>query len=497
MQLPSVMESYLCRVLDLMSDTREGDPIHQCDCDHLGSVPEHADQLLQLADEKLHVFPFKEVQSCWFRLYTDASIAKAVKLMLAHLQDADTAAPSFTSNAWIDETVAILDTALIMAGGLGREEMIHKLLGQLQELVGASDKREDRARKRRKLDHNPSMNYVPRLDTLPEREVSVPQLRFSVPELECPPLELLQKHMNDRNGPLVLTGILENWPALKLWKNTNYWYDHTLGGRRLVPVELGRSYVDEDWGQKIMPFRVFMKDHILPATDDSKDNHDKDSRVGYLAQHDLLKQIPSLHAAIATPDYCYLDAPPPEPGTPVALRKAKEAASEQKTGNPPMLPTVKGEELAIASSNDSDSRDPPDIQANIWFGPAWTISPLHHDPYHNILCQVVGKKYVRLYSPQMSADLHPRQSDEPAPHLQDTKTANATTPTIDMSNTSTIDVAAMELSPDEDWDMTYPGISDIPYQEYVLEAGQALYIPVGWWHYVRSCSVGISVSFWW
>jgi lysine-specific demethylase 8 len=68
---------------------------------------------------------------------------------------------------------------------------------------------------------------------------------------------------------------------------------------------------------------------------------------------------------------------------------------------------------------------------------------------------------------------------------------------IDMSNTSQIDVAAMELSPAEDWDEVYPGISEVPYVECILEAGEALYMPVGWWHYVRSCSVGISVSFWW
>ena len=144
----------------------------------------------------------------------------------------------------------------------------------------------------------------------------------------------------------------------------------------------------------------------------------------------------------------------------------------------------------------------------MWFGPAWTISPLHHDPYHNILCQVVGKKYVRLYSPEDSHRLYPRSEREEAPdasslarrHLDGsaaTSEREAEKHWIDMSNTSTVDVAEMELSPAEDWDAIYPGISNVPYVECILEAGEALYIPVGWWHYVRSCSVGISVSFWW
>ena len=117
-------------------------------------------------------------------------------------------------------------------------------------------------------------------------------------------------------------------------------------------------------------------------------------------------------------------------------------------------------------------------------------------------------KYVRLYSPEDSHRLYPRSDMEEAPHapplarqLLDGGVVTSEPSTekryIDMSNTSSIDIAEMETSPAEDWDAIYPGISEVPYVECVLEAGEALYIPVGWWHYVRSCSIGISVSFWW
>ena len=33
--------------------------------------------------------------------------------------------------------------------------------------------------------------------------------------------------------------------------------------------------------------------------------------------------------------------------------------------------------------------------------------------------------------------------------------------------------------------------------EAVLGPGDALYVPKGWWHYVRSLSPSFSVSFWW
>ena len=50
-----------------------------------------------------------------------------------------------------------------------------------------------------------------------------------------------------------------------------------------------------------------------------------------------------------------------------------------------------------------------EIILNMWMGPSKTTSPLHHDPYHNILSQVVGCKYVRLYHPNMSEYLYPRK----------------------------------------------------------------------------------------
>ena len=37
----------------------------------------------------------------------------------------------------------------------------------------------------------------------------------------------------------------------------------------------------------------------------------------------------------------------------------------------------------------------------------------------------------------------------------------------------------------------------LEYFDCILAEGEVLYIPVGWWHYVRGLSVSFSVSFWW
>lgn len=472
---------FLQAVVEELQKDIPDDPILECHPDGYEHLRDQADSLFVFANQKLHTFPFKDVGLCWFRLYTDASIAKALTLAEKPFDLAE-----------LDTIVSVLDMALIMAGGLGREQLIHDMLSNLQHASEEHQEDSERPSKRRRLQESPN--------TLPHDSVSLPIIHFPLLHMSNPSLTKFQAFMMDKREPLILTDSLTHWTALEKWKNTSYWLDTTIRGRRLVPIEIGRSYTDEDWGQKILPFGQFLHKFILQMSDTEGHSED-DPRTGYLAQHDLLKQIPSLQGDIAVPDYCYLDAPAPEPDTPVALSKLEKERSK-KTSHSSIIPST---ELASLEPEDSDSHSngaDSDVQRNIWFGPAWTISPLHHDPYHNILCQVVGKKYIRLYSPTHSTALLPRRKDEPAPHnrtglTEYSKKGNQPSETIDMSNTSQVDIAAMELSPLEDWNEVYPGINDIPYKECILDAGQALYIPVGWWHYVRSCSVGISVSFWW
>ena len=93
----------------------------------------------------------------------------------------------------------------------------------------------------------------------------------------------------------------------------------------------------------------------------------------------------------------------------------------------------------------------------------------------------------------------PGMSSTDAPsYAQNTKTPDGDQ-LIDMSNTSQVDLAAIELSPAESdqWDALWPGFRQAEYVETVLQEGECLYIPVGWWHYVRGLRAGISVSFWW
>ncbi|KAJ5179397.1 hypothetical protein N7492_002607 [Penicillium capsulatum] len=509
----------LSDVLSAVAEPKLEDPIRHCGDQNLFNRPDDA---LKLADANLRVFPFKDVHTCWRRLYTDASLVKACLIIIRSCRLASpfalgdrvdptrlieetrdaTNSQIDTDAEWLAEVIHTLDRALIMTGAPLREKLIESLLDTLQAATDANHHDPDSSRpsKRRKI--SPPM-FPP--ESLPE-----PRINHPIPRVPAPSFDAIERHVHNVRTPLVITDAVEHWPAMssRSWKSRDYWWKRTFGGRRLVPVELGRSYTDEGWGQKIMEFREFTDRYIWlneetnGSPGNTPESYEEKGKTGYMAQHDLLSQIPALRNDISIPDYCYISPPGPEPGTPVYMRKMREReepqapVAAQPSGSPPADDT--------ASDAGSFMELPADPIINTWIGPSLTISPLHHDAYHNVLVQVVGTKYVRLYSPHTPASqIHPRgkeyvgsteKSDENS-HSEQEPSKKA----IDMSNTSEVDLAAIEFSPAEadQWEELWPGFLDAKYVETVLHEGECLYIPIGWWHYVRGLRGGISVSFWW
>ncbi|KAK3045381.1 hypothetical protein LTS18_013921, partial [Coniosporium uncinatum] len=309
---------------------------------------------------------------------------------------------------WITKVVRVLDMALILPGAPGREDLIAGIMSTLSEytLSLPSNKNHGQGQnelkscttKRRKLNSDvkpvrPSDQIIP--PTFPIAPICAPHLTHPIPRVSDLPLHEFQAHLSssstatacDTPAPLIIAGALEDWPAIsdstRRWDNPQYLMAQTIGGRRLVPIEIGRSYTDEGWGQQIVTFGHFMREYLLPPStsspscSESSNNHETvalngaeterpvdtvtnehydSAKIAYLAQHDLLTQLPSLRADILIPDYCFSSPPPPIPTH---------------------APLPSAEEL-----------DTP-LQ-NAWLGPPGTVSPLHTDPYHNILCQVVG-----------------------------------------------------------------------------------------------------------
>ncbi len=100
-----------------------------------------------------------------------------------------------------------------------------------------------------------------------------------------------------------------------------------------------------------------------------------------------------------------------------------------------------------------------------WFGPAGTVTPLHHDLTNNFMAQVVGRKRVLLIPP---AEL---------PRLYN-----------DRHCYSQVDPLAPDLG-------RHPLFADVAVADVVIGPRDLLFLPVGWWHHVRSLDVSITVTF--
>ncbi|EGE04425.1 JmjC domain-containing protein [Trichophyton equinum CBS 127.97] len=550
----TTLNELINRAISSISAPDPNDPILECyeyEVEKLKTaLLDTPDSALQLADANLRIFPFKDVKDCWRRLYTDASLIKACQLLKKHAQRTDESghvSGNTVDNAqkvclsgpldevkdessgthpptdypWVSDVIHILDKALIMSGAPHRRRLIEDLLSTLQRSLhldyatsfissvppGQTEPPHllpSRPAKRQKLGERSSL--FP-LDYAPQ-----PPLKYPVPRVAELTFEEFTEHIWNIRTPIVITNAIDHWPALssRPWSSHKYWAERTFGGRRLVPVEVGRSYTDEGWGQRIMPFAEFAKVYLWRSTS----SIGEEAQTGYMAQHDLLTQIPSLKEDICIPDYCHAEPPEPEPGTPLYKKNIQQADNESspkkiQQGEALRHHCIRGKVAGYHDNVDdedalSDNITTADPIINTWIGPSWTISPLHHDPYHNILAQVVGAKYIRLYSPHTPASqIYPRGKEVVNHKASDASTmekkGDADQEQIDMSNTSQVDISAIELSPAEveTWEELWPGFFKAEYLETVLKEGECLYIPIGWWHYVRGLQAGISVSFWW
>ncbi|VVB17064.1 unnamed protein product [Arabis nemorensis] len=111
---------------------------------------------------------------------------------------------------------------------------------------------------------------------------------------------------------------------------------------------------------------------------------------------------------------------------------------------------------------------------NFWMNSAEARSSTHYDPHHNLLCVVSGCKKVVLWPPSASPSLYPMPIYGEA------------------SNHSSVGLENLNLS---DYPRAEHSLKQS--QEVTLNAGDAVFIPEGWFHQVDSDELTIAVNFWW
>jgi hypothetical protein len=101
----------------------------------------------------------------------------------------------------------------------------------------------------------------------------------------------------------------------------------------------------------------------------------------------------------------------------------------------------------------------------IWIGGDGTITPLHHDASNIFFGQIYGRKLVRLIPPSEIQNLY-----------------------NDRTCFSDIDLDRVDYA-------RFSRFRRVTVVQVIMQPGEFLLLPIGWWHQVRSLEVSISLSF--
>ncbi|EJP67934.1 Lysine-specific demethylase 8 [Beauveria bassiana D1-5] len=110
--------------------------------------------------------------------------------------------------------------------------------------------------------------------------------------------------------------------------------------------------------------------------------------------------------------------------------------------------------------------------SSIWLGTEPTYTPLHRDPNPNLFCQLHNQKVVRLLPPQLGEKLYLQVQVQL--RLQGSSR---------MRGVEMMEGEERKVLQEAVWEPETP-IEEMCEAE--LDAGDALFIPEGWWHSVKS-----------
>lgn len=218
--------------------------------------------------------------------------------------------------------------------------------------------------------------------------------------------EFLERYYRT-NRPVILTGMVEHWPARQLWS---------------------LDYLDSRVGDAVVELqgeRESAVDYEL-----AKDRHRRCLPLRLVTE--------AIRADVPSNDF-YVTA---------YNNAANRKSLEPIWGDIGPLPFL-------------DSTRPD--QRIFWLGPKDTLTPFHHDLTNNLLVQLMGRKRVLMVPPWETGRMQNRIycfSDRVP--------------------------AQWEQRSEQD----FPTLL-----QCIIEPGDAIFLPVGWWHHVEALDASISVSF--
>ncbi|XP_068634537.1 lysine-specific demethylase JMJ31 [Aristolochia californica] len=275
---------------------------------------------------------------------------------------------------------------------------------------------------------------------------------------EVPSLEDFSSEIEYKNVPAVFNGCIKEWKAFMKWNPSNGGLDYLQErvGSSTVEAMLSKSapvfYGDLRNHERVsLPFHTFitsckqLSDNMADISSGcvqqelsgaARTNSNEPCLTSEDAHHIYLAQVPILN-----------------------VESQERSALETLLDDIQKPSFIKTKSLA---------------SINLWMNGAHARSSTHYDPHHNLLCVVAGRKQVVLWPPSASPLLYPMAIYGEA------------------SNHSAVDVKSPDF-------LLHPRAKHAMEcsKTVILHAGDALFIPEGWFHQVDSDDLTIAVNFWW
>ncbi|CAI0434051.1 unnamed protein product [Linum tenue] len=287
----------------------------------------------------------------------------------------------------------------------------------------------------------------------------IKQLKIEV--LEQPPSTAeFASIIESRNVPAVFTGCVKNWRAFGKWDPAN-------GGLDYLQERVGSANVEAMLSRSAPVFYGDLRSHERVP-------------VSFSTFIDFCKQ-----RAQNTDDARHTASIPLQGDELPVSNANQERVLSESMSHQVYLAQVgtewfRGKVSCLIGFHFADLRQPPFLETkelmsiNLWMNNSEARSSTHYDPHHNVLCVISGRKKVTLWPPSASPSLYPMPIYGEA------------------SNHSSVALEDPDFSlyPRAQYSMDYG-------QEVFLSAGDAIFIPEGWFHQVDSDNLTIAINFWW
>ncbi len=220
--------------------------------------------------------------------------------------------------------------------------------------------------------------------------------------------DFLQQHYRS-NRPVIITGMLEHYPARTKW-TLDYFAERF--GERMVEVQFGRD-ADPQYEMNSVAHKRKLKfgDYVELVRSSGSSNDFYMTANNDSLNHTALKELWDDVGALPA----YLE-------------------------------------------------DDPARRGFFWFGPAGTITPLHHDLTNNFMAQIIGRKRVRLVAPSEQARIYNHR------HCF-----------------TDVDARNVDLA-------RFPAMAGVTIHDVTLAPGEILFLPVGWWHHVEALDISVTLA---